>query len=67
MLGLPLHSHQEGRFFQGFYDCYGYLPLYVFCGKQLLAAKLRRSNIAIADDLAVAAAASLTRRGAASP
>ena len=41
----PLHGHQEGRFFHGFYDCYCYLPLYVFCGKQLLAAKLRRSNI----------------------
>ena len=41
----PLHGHQEGRFFHGYYDCYCYLPLYVFCGKQLLAAKLRRSNI----------------------
>jgi len=41
----PLHGHQEGRFFHGYYDCYCYLPLYVFCGKQLLAAKLRRANI----------------------
>lgn len=41
----PLHGHQEGRFFQGYYDCYCYLPLYVFCGRHLLAAKLRRSNI----------------------
>jgi hypothetical protein len=41
----PLHGHQEGRFFHGYYDCYCYLPLYVFCGDQLLAAKLRRSNI----------------------
>ena len=41
----PLHGHQEGRFFHGYYDCYCYLPLYVFCGKQLLAAKLRPSNI----------------------
>src|SRR5512146_39994 len=41
----PLHGHQEGRFFHGYYDCYCYLPLYVFCGRQLLAAKLRRSNI----------------------
>jgi Transposase DDE domain group 1 len=41
----PLHGHQEGRFFHGYYDCYCYLPLYVFCGKHLLAAKLRRSNI----------------------
>jgi hypothetical protein len=41
----PLHGHQEGRFFHGYYDCYCYLPLYVFCGHHLLAAKLRRSNI----------------------
>jgi hypothetical protein len=41
----PLHGHQEGRFFHGYYDCHCYLPLYVFCGGQLLAAKLRRSNI----------------------
>ena len=41
----PLHGHQEGRFFHGYYDCWCYLPLYVFCGRHLLAAKLRRSNI----------------------
>ena len=41
----PLHGHQEGAFFHGYYDCYCYLPLYVFCGRHLLAAKLRRSNI----------------------
>ena len=41
----PIHGRQEGRFFHGYYDCYCYLPLYVFCGDHLLAAKLRRSNI----------------------
>jgi hypothetical protein len=41
----PLHGSQEGRFFHGYYDCYCYLPLYVFCGRHLLAAKLRRANI----------------------
>ena len=41
----PLHGHQEGRFFHGYYDCYCYLPLYVFCGRHLLAAKLRKSDI----------------------
>ena len=41
----PLHGHQEGRFFHGYYNGYCYLPLYVFCGRHLLAAKLRRSNI----------------------
>src|ERR1700742_4256648 len=29
----------------GYYDCLCSLPLYVFCGRHLLAAKLRRSNI----------------------
>ena len=41
----PLHGHQEGRFFHGYYDTYCYLPLYVFCGRHLLAAKLRPANI----------------------
>ena len=41
----PIHGGQEGRFFHGYYGNYCYLPLYVFCGKHLLAAKLRRSNI----------------------
>lgn len=41
----PLHGHQEGRFFHGYYDGYCYLPLYVFCGKHLLVAKLRPANI----------------------
>jgi hypothetical protein len=40
----PLHGKQEGRFFHGYYDCYCYLPLYIFCGRHLLAAKLRRAN-----------------------
>src|SRR6058998_1642329 len=41
----PRHGHQEGRFFHGYYDGYCYLPLYIFRGRHLLAAKLRRSNI----------------------
>jgi hypothetical protein len=41
----PLHGRQEGRFFHGFYDCYCYLPLYIFSGEHLLCARLRRSNI----------------------
>jgi hypothetical protein len=41
----PLHGHQEGRFFHGYYDGYCYLPLYIFCGEHLLVAKLRCSNI----------------------
>ena len=41
---LPLHGQQEGRFFHGYYDCYCYLPLYVFCGEQVLCARLREAN-----------------------
>jgi hypothetical protein len=41
----PLHGQQEGRFFHGYYDSYCYLPLYVFCGQQLLCAYLRPSRI----------------------
>jgi hypothetical protein len=41
----PLHGEQEGRFFHGYYDSYCYLPLYVTCGRHLLAAKLRPSNV----------------------
>ena len=41
----PLHGHQEGRFFHGYYDSYCYLPLYVTCGRHLLAAKLRPADI----------------------
>lgn len=29
----PLHGSQEGRFFHGYYGCYCYLPLYIFCGR----------------------------------
>jgi hypothetical protein len=42
---LPIHGHQEGRFFHGFYDHYCYLPLYIFCENHLLVARLRQSNI----------------------
>jgi len=41
----PVHGQQEGRFFHGYYDHYCFLPLYVFCGDQLLTAYLRPSNI----------------------
>jgi hypothetical protein len=40
-----VHGRQEGRFFHGYYDAYCFLPLYVFCGDQLLVAYLRPSNI----------------------
>ena len=40
----PLHGDQEGRFFHGYYRCYCYLPLYIFCGGHLLCARLRPSD-----------------------
>jgi Transposase DDE domain group 1 len=40
----PLHGNQEGRFFHGYYDGYCFLPLYVFCGDQLLVAYLRTAD-----------------------
>jgi hypothetical protein len=39
-----IHGHQEGRFFHGYYDNYCFLPLYVFCGDQLLVAYLRTAD-----------------------
>ena len=41
----PIHGHQLGRFFHGYYDGYCYLPLYIFCGEHLLCAKLRPADI----------------------
>jgi hypothetical protein len=40
-----IHGNQVGRFFHGYYDNHCFLPLYVFCGDQLLCAYLRPSNI----------------------
>ena len=40
----PLHGQQEGRFVHGYHDSYCYLPLYVFCGQQLLCAYPRPSR-----------------------
>jgi Transposase DDE domain group 1 len=42
---FPLHGHQLGRFFHGYYDEYCYLPLYIFCGDHPLLALLRPANI----------------------
>jgi Transposase DDE domain group 1 len=53
----PVHGEQEGRFFNAYYDCYCYLPLYVFCGWHLLAAKLRPASI----DAAAGAVAEVAR------
>lgn len=41
---IPLHGHQPERFFHGYYDCYCYLPLYIFAGDHILCARLRPSD-----------------------
>jgi hypothetical protein len=41
----PVHGHQLGRSFHGYYKGYCYLPLYIFCGDHLLCARLRPSDI----------------------
>ena len=40
-----VHGNQQQRFFHGYYKSYCFLPLYVFCGEQLLCAYLRPSKI----------------------
>ncbi len=40
-----VHGHQQGRHFHGYYGDWCFLPLYVFCGEQLLVSYLRPSNI----------------------
>jgi hypothetical protein len=42
---MPLHGHQLGRFFHGYYDEYCYLPLYIFCGDHPLLALLRPADL----------------------
>jgi hypothetical protein len=44
----PIHGHQLGRFFHGYYKNFCYLPLYIFCGDHLLCARLRPADIAAA-------------------
>jgi hypothetical protein len=42
---IPLYGDQEGRYYHGHYQNYCYLPLYVFCGRHLLLARHKRSNV----------------------
>ena len=44
-----IHGMQEGRHYHGYYDDYCYLPLYIFCGDELLCAKLRTADKGAAD------------------
>ena len=34
-----IHGTQQGHFYHGYYRSYCYLPLYIFCGEQLLCAR----------------------------
>ena len=40
----PLHGNQEGRYFQGYYGHYCYLPLYIFSGQHILLSRLLPGN-----------------------
>ena len=44
----PTHGNQDRRYFNGFYDGYCFLPLYVFCGDQILVSYLRPSSVGAA-------------------
>jgi hypothetical protein len=63
----PVHGHQEQRFFHGYYDHHCFLPLYVFCGDELLAAYLRPSNIDAAKHARAVLKLLVQRLGAAWP
>jgi len=39
-----IHGKQDGRFFHGYYGHYCFLPLYVFCGEQVLVSYLRTAD-----------------------
>ncbi len=43
-----LHGEQEGRYYNGYYDGYCMLPLYVFCDRHLLVSYLRPSRVGAA-------------------
>jgi hypothetical protein len=62
--------HELSRNLHGYYDGYCYLPLYIFCGRHLLAAKLRRADIdaaaGVVEETARIVAPDPLQRGAAS-
>ena len=39
-----IHGEQEGRHFNKYYDSYCYLPLYIFCGDELLCSRLQTAK-----------------------
>lgn len=56
-MGHRLHGEQEGRHFNGYYDDYCYLPLYLFAGSIPFWAQLRTAD----QDAAGGAVAALTK------
>ncbi|MGB1258375.1 MAG: IS1380 family transposase [Thiolinea sp.] len=39
-----IHGEQEGRHFNKYYDSYCYIPLYIFCGDELLCSRLQTAK-----------------------
>lgn len=42
---IPLYGNQESKEYHGYYGSYCYLPLYVYCGDDMVACHLRNSRI----------------------
>ena len=40
----PIHGHQEGPFFHGYYDHHCFLPLFIVCGEHILCCRLRSAD-----------------------
>jgi hypothetical protein len=41
---IKTHGHQDGGFFNGYYEHRCFLPLYIYCGPHLLLSRLRAGN-----------------------
>jgi len=41
---IPFMASRRAATFNAFYDCYCYLPLYIFAGRHLLATTLRTAE-----------------------
>ena len=57
----PAHGDQERNFFNGFYDCHCFLPLFIFCGDRLLFSWLRPSSRSAAHNARAAIATVVNR------
>lgn len=48
---VTIHGEQEGRYYHGHYRDYCYLPLFAFCGEDILLAELRTADIGAGRDI----------------